>query len=145
MVQHNERIFRRWRKLIREYNVSELTPIEFCKKKNISRNTFYSWRQICNEKQSAISKDTFLEVDLKDSSPEETKTLSNNGCIQIVFNDRFKIAIADDFNEATLLKLINVLIESLQTPNHYYSGYTESLKSRLAEHNYGHSPHTSKI
>ena len=113
MVQHNERIFRKWRKLIKEYNVSELTPTEFCEKKNISRNTFYSWRQICNESQSATSNDSFLEVGLKESSPEEPSLSSNNGCIHIVFNDRFKITIEDDFNESVLLKVIKVLGKAL--------------------------------
>ncbi len=109
MVQHNERIFRKWRKLIREYNESELTPTEFCSKKNISRNTFYSWRQICSEEQSGTSKGPFLELGLKESSQEEPSPPSYNSSIQIVFNDNFKIAIDDDFSESLLLKVINVL------------------------------------
>ena len=36
------------------------------------------------------------------------------------------------------------LLQSTSHPDHKYIGYTENLKQRLATHNSGNSPHTSK-
>lgn len=109
MVLHNGRIFHRWRKLIKEYNVSELTPTEFCRNKNISRNTFYAWRSRFKKDQSSVNNDSFLEVSLQESLPKGFSSTPGNSGIQIVFNDSFKISIEEDFNESVLLKVINVL------------------------------------
>ncbi|RLE27227.1 MAG: GIY-YIG nuclease family protein [Acidobacteria bacterium] len=37
------------------------------------------------------------------------------------------------------------ILESDATPNHYYTGFTENLESRLVAHNEGRVPHTSKF
>ncbi len=36
------------------------------------------------------------------------------------------------------------ILESVATPGEFYRGHTENLKRRLAEHNAGKCPHTSK-
>lgn len=36
------------------------------------------------------------------------------------------------------------LIQSIKFPDQTYTGQTQDLKKRLASHNYGSSPHTSK-
>ncbi|MCK4624167.1 MAG: GIY-YIG nuclease family protein [Phycisphaerae bacterium] len=36
------------------------------------------------------------------------------------------------------------LLESLSNPSKHYVGITRNLNRRIAEHNAGHSPHTSK-
>jgi putative endonuclease len=37
------------------------------------------------------------------------------------------------------------ILESVTTPDEFYRGHTEDLKRRLAEHNAGKCPHTSKF
>jgi predicted GIY-YIG superfamily endonuclease len=37
------------------------------------------------------------------------------------------------------------ILESLSDPKHFYAGYTKDLKARLAKHNRGEVPHTSKF
>jgi putative endonuclease len=37
------------------------------------------------------------------------------------------------------------ILRSVQSPEHFYVGFTEDLKQRLAWHNAGHVPHTSKF
>ena len=36
------------------------------------------------------------------------------------------------------------ILESLSTPGNYYTGFTENIDARLAKHNEGNVPHTSK-
>ena len=36
------------------------------------------------------------------------------------------------------------ILQSVITPNHFYTGFTENLEQRLNEHNQGKCPHTSK-
>jgi putative endonuclease len=36
------------------------------------------------------------------------------------------------------------ILESIAIPGEFYRGHTDDLKRRLAEHNRGHCPHTSK-
>ena len=50
----------KWRKLILEFNSSNLTPTEFCKKKKISAGCFYKWKKRYGSEDS-ISQD-FIEV-----------------------------------------------------------------------------------
>jgi putative endonuclease len=37
------------------------------------------------------------------------------------------------------------ILESIQRPGEFYRGHTDDLKRRVAEHNAGKSPHTSKF
>ena len=37
------------------------------------------------------------------------------------------------------------ILESINPPVHYYSGFTNNLEDRLKKHNYGLVPHTSKF
>jgi predicted GIY-YIG superfamily endonuclease len=36
------------------------------------------------------------------------------------------------------------ILESANSPERFYVGFTENLQERLKQHNEGHSPHTSK-
>jgi predicted GIY-YIG superfamily endonuclease len=36
------------------------------------------------------------------------------------------------------------ILQSLKSPDRYYTGFTEDLDSRLKSHNRGENPHTSK-
>jgi putative endonuclease len=36
------------------------------------------------------------------------------------------------------------ILRSISNPTQYYAGFTEEMKQRLADHNAGHCPHTSK-
>ena len=36
------------------------------------------------------------------------------------------------------------ILESKSNPSHFYTGFTENLEARLAHHNSGGDPHTSK-
>ena len=37
------------------------------------------------------------------------------------------------------------ILESMSSPGHFYTGFTEDLKQRLKDHNADHSPHTTKL
>jgi putative endonuclease len=36
------------------------------------------------------------------------------------------------------------ILESIENPDRFYTGFTEELESRLKSHNQGNNPHTSK-
>lgn len=109
MIQHNKSTLIKWRKIVEEFNRSKLGPGEFCRKNKVNENTLYTWRRRFNGHQPQYNTPSFLEVSLKESPQKELTSSCSSGGIQIVFNDRFKIAIEDDFNESVLLKVINVL------------------------------------
>ena len=51
---------------------------------------------------------------------------------------------ARSYGQHAILMYHVYILRSISNPTQYYSGFTEEMKQRLADHNAGHCPHTSK-
>ncbi len=115
MNKHHKHIVEKWRKVVENIDNSALSAIEYCKKNNLSVKSYYSWKSKLKkiESQEFSIGSSFQELKLKEPPIKIPSTPKVAGNIEIFFNDKIRISVANNFDEFLLLKTIKVIDKAL--------------------------------
>ncbi len=95
-----------WKLQFEAYKNSDLTIVQFCKSRNISRSTFHNWKQRFDQQ----SKQNFLIPVSVSPSLKSLESSSSSG-ISLIINDKYEIQLEKQFHTETLTRLIKELEE----------------------------------
>lgn len=108
MLNIRKTTYEKWLRLVNEHKESNLCVKEFCRRKKIHENTFYSRRKLLTKCKSGNDNNLFRELTLKESH-QSGIPLSKPGGINIVINNKYKLQIDYDFDCNTLKRTLQVL------------------------------------
>ena len=123
MRSHHE-----WTEVIREWEKTNMTKVDFCKKRNLSIKCFSyhfykgyrSNEEKAQEKKSfakvvsnekAQEKKSFAKVVCKEETPSVSVSPSSNGSFYLHLDCGRSIEVPDDFNEETLVRLLKLVVK----------------------------------
>ena len=115
MPKHHKHIVEKWSRVVENIDNSALSAIEYCKRNNLSVKTYYSWKSKLKKfkSQKFSLGSSFQELKLKEPPAKESSTPIVPENIEILFNDKIRILVTEDFNESVLLKTIKVLDKAI--------------------------------
>jgi hypothetical protein len=94
---------RTWTAHIEAWKNSDLSQVEYCREKNLSRHQFTYWNCKLRKKDAV----TFVRISgtpLRSQDPRH-----NHAPIKLIVDSRYQIEIGDGFSPATLSMLIRTL------------------------------------
>ena len=109
MIKHKPHIVNKWLRIFDDIERSGLSTVDYCKQKNISFKTIYTWRSKLRKVKLSSTNNHFQEVKLKDSPSKPTLSSKPSDSINIFINDNIRISVNEGFNELLLLKTIKVI------------------------------------
>jgi len=92
---------RQFKEHMRRWRNSGLTQAEYCRRNELKWSTFHYWRKRLQDSATAV---TLVRVPV-------SKNLGRQPCqeLTLVLGDRYKVEIGDNFNAATLARLVDTL------------------------------------
>jgi methylphosphotriester-DNA--protein-cysteine methyltransferase len=89
---------------IKRWQKSGLTQTEYCRRNGLKWSTFHYWRKRLGSTTQAV---TLVQVPVG-FCQESRRPVSGHG-LTLLLRDRYKVEIGDDFNSATLIRLVETL------------------------------------
>ena len=97
-----------WKKLIKEFEESSCSVMEFCAQHDLAVSTFHGWQKRLRSKlheSHEAPRTGFIPVTLAEDEEEQPR--DNPWHLRV--DDRFDLWIPDDFRESRLKRLLKVL------------------------------------
>ncbi len=92
-----------WQKQIELWRRSGLNKVAFCREHNLSRWTFHYWnKKLLRSPEEAVS---FVKL------PAISLSSAQCAAISVKLGDRYSVEVNNDFEAATLMRLLDVLEE----------------------------------
>lgn len=92
-----------WEEHMRRWQGSGLTQAEYCRRHGLKWSTFHYWRKRIQRQSTEIS---LVQVPLGHS---EHPGVGSCHDLILVLKDRYKVEVGDNFNPATLVRLVDTL------------------------------------
>jgi hypothetical protein len=95
---------RLWRKLVRDWERSELTIREFCVRRGLEEHNFHAWRRTLSARAQERTAPAFLPVEVVAEAAAP---------IEIIFPDGVVVRVRAGVDEATLRQVLAALAKEL--------------------------------
>ena len=89
-----------WQKIINQYKKSNQSAVDFCRDNELRLTNFYYWKKKLSDEEKPVAK--FKEL---------TNPVSEGSGLWFDFGNSDRLVIDNDFNQATLKKLMGTLLE----------------------------------
>ena len=95
---------RYWQSHIERWRVSGMTQKDYCRKNGLKWSTFHYWRKRLRELSRPVSL-----VQLALGPCRSSKDVRGGAGLVLVIGDHYKVQVGDEFNAATLVRLVQTL------------------------------------
>lgn len=95
---------RYWKEHVERWRSSGMTQKDYCMGNGLKWSTFHYWRKRLQEPRAPVS---LIQVSL--GSGTGSKDMQDWPGLMLLVGDRFKVQVGDEFNAATLARLVETL------------------------------------